>query len=110
MSAVRKVIFLLSLTLIAGAWGRYATLEGARATPAIPASVFESPLVASAEQTADTEPADAPPIDIADAPRIDIYGNPIDDAAGDYRLDSRGDLYESHSPETAILALGPPGV
>ncbi len=82
MSAVRKVIFLLSLTLAMGAWGRFATLEGAPATPAIP----------------------------AEGVRIDIYGNPIEAAAGDYRLDIRGDLYENHSPDTAILALGSPGV
>ena len=43
-------------------------------------------------------------------PKIDLFGNAIDDAVTDYRLDERGDLYESHSPDTAILKLGPAGV
>jgi hypothetical protein len=43
-------------------------------------------------------------------PRVDIYGNPIDEAIGDYRVDPQGDVYEWHSPETALLKLGAPGV
>ena len=42
-------------------------------------------------------------------PQFDVYGNQIDDAVGDYRIDPRGDLYEQHSPDTALLTLGPPG-
>lgn len=42
-------------------------------------------------------------------PQFDLYGNQIDEAVGDYRVDPRGDLYEQHSPDTAILKLGPPG-
>ncbi len=40
--------------------------------------------------------------------QFDVYGNQIDEAVGDYRVDPRGDLYEQHSPDTAILKLGPP--
>lgn len=43
-------------------------------------------------------------------PRIDLYGNPIDEAMGDYRLDGRGDLYERHAPDTALLKLAPPSI
>ena len=43
-------------------------------------------------------------------PQFDVYGNQIDEAVGDYRVDPRGDLYEQHSPDTALLKLGPPGV
>ena len=43
-------------------------------------------------------------------PRIDLYGNEIDEAVGDYRVDGRGDLYERHAPDTAVLNLAPPGV
>lgn len=43
-------------------------------------------------------------------PRVDIYGNEVSDAVGDYRIDRRGDLYERHAPDTAVLRLGPPGV
>ncbi len=42
-------------------------------------------------------------------PQFDVYGNQIDEAVGDYRVDPRGDLYEQHSPDTALLTLGPPG-
>ena len=42
------------------------------------------------------------------APRLDLYGNPVEPAVGDYRTDQRGDLYERHAPDTAILRLGPP--
>jgi hypothetical protein len=41
---------------------------------------------------------------------FDLYGNQIDEALGDYRVDPRGEMYERHSPDTAILKLGPPGV
>src|SRR5688572_21049651 len=39
---------------------------------------------------------------------IDIYGNRIDYAVSDFRVDLRGDLYERHAPDTAVLKLGPP--
>ena len=46
----------------------------------------------------------------APAPRLDLYGNPIEPAVGDYRTDPRGDVYERHAPDTAVLRLGPAGV
>ena len=42
--------------------------------------------------------------------RVDLYGNDVSDAVGDYRVDSYGELYEHHAPDTAVLKLGPPGV
>ena len=42
-------------------------------------------------------------------PRLDLYGNEVDDAVSDYRVDPRGDLYERHSPDTAMLILTPAG-
>ncbi len=44
------------------------------------------------------------------SPRLDLYGNPVESAVGDYRTDPRGDLYERHAPDTAVLELGPAGV
>ena len=41
--------------------------------------------------------------------RVDRYGNPIETAIGDYRIDWRGEIYERHSPDTAVLRLGAPG-
>lgn len=43
-------------------------------------------------------------------PRLDLLGNEVDEAVGDYRVDSVGTLYERHSPDTALLKLGAPGV
>jgi hypothetical protein len=43
-------------------------------------------------------------------PQFDVYGNQIDEAVGDYRVDPRGDMYEGHAPDTALLKLGPPAV
>jgi hypothetical protein len=40
--------------------------------------------------------------------RVDKYGNQIETALGDYRIDPRGDIYERHSPETALPDLGSP--
>jgi hypothetical protein len=42
------------------------------------------------------------------APNKDLYGNPVERAIGGYRVDPRGDLYEEHNPDTAVLDLGPP--
>jgi hypothetical protein len=41
-------------------------------------------------------------------PRIDRFGNEVNDAVGDYRIDSGGNVYESHSPETEITPLAAP--
>ena len=42
------------------------------------------------------------------SPTTDMYGNDVQRAMGGYRVDLRGDLYEEHSPDTAVLKLGPP--
>jgi hypothetical protein len=41
-------------------------------------------------------------------PRVDLNGNEIDAAIGDYRVDRNGEMYEEHSPETALLHLSAP--
>jgi hypothetical protein len=41
-------------------------------------------------------------------PRVDLKGNEVDDAVGDYRVDRRGEMYERHAPDTALLHLGAP--
>ena len=41
-------------------------------------------------------------------PRFDLNGNEIDDAVGDYRIDARGEMYELHAPDTALLHLSAP--
>jgi hypothetical protein len=44
------------------------------------------------------------------ATRLDRYGNEVDTAIGDYRVDAVGEMYERHSPDTALPQMLPPGV
>lgn len=39
---------------------------------------------------------------------IDRYGNRVERAVGDYRVDPRGDIFERHSPATAVTRLPSP--
>jgi hypothetical protein len=41
-------------------------------------------------------------------PRVDLNGNEIDAAVGDYRVDRRGEMFERHAPDTALLRLSAP--
>ena len=41
-------------------------------------------------------------------PHLDLNGNEIDEAVGDYRIDRRGEMYERHAPDTALLRLSAP--
>lgn len=44
----------------------------------------------------------------APEPAVDLYGNEVTDAVAKYRLDSRGALYEEHSPQTEVPRLKAP--
>lgn len=39
---------------------------------------------------------------------LDLYGNEVERAIGDYRVDERGEMFELHSPETALPSLPRP--
>jgi hypothetical protein len=41
-------------------------------------------------------------------PRVDLNGNEVDAAVSDYRVDRRGEMYERHAPDTALLHLSAP--
>jgi len=41
-------------------------------------------------------------------PRVDLNGNEVDAAVGDYRVDTRGEMYERHAPDTALIHLSAP--
>ena len=41
-------------------------------------------------------------------PQVDLNGNEIDEAVGDYRVDRRGEMYERHAPDTALIHLSAP--
>src|SRR5438105_2386413 len=62
------------------------------------------PLVAATTSISDSDPL-PPSIREGDwaEPRVDLNGNEIDAAIGDYRVDKRGEMYERHAPDTALL-------
>ena len=41
-------------------------------------------------------------------PRVDLNGNEVDAAVGEYRVDTRGEMYERHAPDTALIHLSAP--
>src|SRR5262245_29016707 len=41
-------------------------------------------------------------------PRIDMYGNDVEDAYAEYRVRVDGDMYERHSPRSAMPRPGRP--
>lgn len=67
--------------------------------------VGRTPTVSPAERHAGGElhRVSAPNVDL-----VDLYGNRVERAVGGYRVDVRGELYEEHNPDTAVLELGPP--
>jgi hypothetical protein len=64
--------------------------------------VGRTPTVSPAERQADGE------LHRVSGPITDLYGNRVERAVSGYRVDVRGDLYEEHNPDTAVLELGPP--
>ena len=67
--------------------------------------------IPAAQTTAvtDSEPSVLPTRDDDWAdPRVDLNGNEVDDAVSDYRVDRRGEMYERHAPDTALLHLSAP--
>lgn len=86
------------------------------AGPAVWGSGLSSSIAASsAEITAQSPPppgavTGAPRVESGNSPqpRVDLLGNEIEDAVADYRVDLGGDVYERHSPETAVPRLGSP--
>ena len=42
------------------------------------------------------------------APGTDMLGNDVEPALADYRIDGGGEVYERHSPETAVPRLSSP--
>jgi len=106
MSSLRVVvgIICLGITLV----GRGIWTETAVNPPR--GSVY-SDVSSDADTTAvsDTlELDEASRVDVSAQRRMDRYGNEIETAIGDYRIDPRGDIYERHSPDTAVPRLNVP--
>lgn len=93
---------LIAAMLIAGA-----TLWRAHSIPLLPAVVLDEPAPTTAviDSATRTFPNDDEPWL---EPRVDLNGNEIDAAVSDYRVDGRGDMYEAHAPDTALLHLSSP--
>jgi hypothetical protein len=44
----------------------------------------------------------------ADGGIVDAFGNEVTQAVATYKMDSSGDVYEEHSPQTEVPRLGSP--
>lgn len=90
------------LSLVAGrAWW---PLGPAYSVAATSAEITARPTQAPGEVTGAPRMEHGDPAD----PRTDLFGNEVEEALADYRIDLRGDVYERHSPDTAVPRLGPP--
>ena len=69
---------------------------------------YNSATVSSAEGDGLTAIEIDTPSPTATFSHTDIYGNEVDAAVGDYRIDPRGEMYELHTPDTALLKLSSP--
>ena len=101
MSSLRVTIGIIyiAIALIArGIWVETST----------PAAAAFVPDAAPTTAVSDFLDPDGPFLDGSESRRMDRYGNPIETAIGDYRVDPRGEMYERHSPETAVTRLAVP--
>jgi hypothetical protein len=73
-----------------------------------PAASHFAPDASPTTAISDFVDPDGRPLDWSESRRMDRYGNPIETAIGDYRVDPRGEMYERHSPETAVTRLAVP--
>lgn len=86
--------------IVSTGWVQHST---ARVEP-----VFAQPAPHTTTVIDDREPPSLPRVDDWSEPRVDLNGNEIDDAVSDYRVDGRGEMYERHAPDTALLHLSSP--
>ena len=103
MSSFRIVVGIICLVVAIvarGIWAETRIYLPARAT-------FQESSTAAVSDPGDTDEPFAP--DPTESSRMDRYGNQIETAVGDYRIDRRGEMYERHSPETAVPRLDVPG-
>ena len=101
MSSIRVVVGIICVVLALVARGIWS--ETAVQAP-------EPRIQYEADTTAVSDPADGAELlwEAGETGRVDRYGNPIETAIGDYRIDRSGEIYERHSPDTAVPRLGVP--
>ena len=81
-----------------------------------PPSALTSPIASNSAEitvppaTGRGEVIEAPSLESGDSlgRYTDILGNDVEPALADYRIDRGGEVYERHSPETAVPRLGSP--
>jgi hypothetical protein len=98
------LLWLLMLVVVAGAWS--AGARSAKAAERRPAAELRAPVHGTSLHGTSFAPAD----EMRGVPRVDLYGNEIEAAVGEYHIDHYGDVYERHSPETAIVELTAPSL
>ena len=98
MAVIAATIFFMALT----AWSQHAVGETRHAR------VAEVPIPRATTVIDNLVPALPSRSDDTAEPRFDLNGNEVDDAVGDYRVDSQGEMYERHAPDTALLHLSAP--
>jgi hypothetical protein len=91
-------ILSLAVCVVIGA----ARIRAARSEPHVLAAT------AFAQWNLGDENGSAVPDDDSTDVTVDLYGNQVTDAVAKYELDSTGDLYELHSPQTEIPRLKSP--
>jgi hypothetical protein len=94
------VLFFATIFVASNIWTR-ASIPG-------PVAVITAPVADTTSVSDAGMPALHSSANDSDDPRLDLNGNEIDEAVGDYRLDTRGEMYERHAPDTALLHLGAP--
>jgi hypothetical protein len=86
--------------MVSTTWSQHAvTRVGATPTPIVPRTTTVIENISPAVPYRQNEAVE---------PRFDLNGNEVDDAVGDYRIDARGEMYELHAPDTALLHLSAP--
>jgi hypothetical protein len=102
MSSLRIVIGIICLVVALVARGIWAETR----IPPPAQSIIKGPSTTAVYDRGDVDEP-YPPGRI-ESSRMDRYGNQIESAVGDYRIDRRGEMYERHSPDTAVPRLGVP--
>ncbi len=102
MSSIRVVVGLICVVLGLVAHGMW---RETAVQPSAPGIEYDGGTTAVSDPADGTEPL----WDVTgESDRVDRYGNPIETAIGDYRIDRRGEVYERHSPDTAVPRLAVP--
>jgi hypothetical protein len=102
MSSIRVVVGIICVVLALVARGIWSETAVHAPEPRIDYAAETTTAVS------DPDAGNGLPSEAGETGRVDRYGNPIETAIGDYRIDRSGEIYERHSPDTAVPRLGVP--